>query len=267
MPRMNRQLLLPLSAAALLLASGCSTLSTQRSRLDGVKTAAVVAYSADVDLSNGHRNQAGSSGVIGMVNAATAISDINSGEMQQEREDQAIGTYEGLLAKITEGTGWTLIQREVITEHPRYKAAFEAHKSSMTGIATTLGSIRAVPGLLMQHSGAEMTEAERTELMDGLKVDAILVVKVRFISGGTTGFALGGIGKTGVLPKAVVDLTAWDRQGGEPIWRDSWAEGDAASVGVESTMGVINDDQLTQGMEEAAQLAYQVLIDRYRKGS
>ncbi len=254
------------TVAALALATGCSTLKTQRSRLDGVQTAAVIAYSADVDLNNGRNNQAGNGGVIGMVNAATAISDMSSGEMQREREDQAVGTYESLLANITQGTGWKLIQREQITAHPRYMAAFETYKSNFSGLTGTMGSIRQVPKLLMHHIGVALTEAERQEIMDGLKVDAVIVVRVRFVRGGSTGFSIGGIGKTGVLPKAIVDLTAWDRQGGEPIWRDSWAEGEAGSTGIETTMGVVDDDQLTQGMEEAAQLAYQVLMDRYRTG-
>ena len=50
------------------------------------------------------------------------------------------------------------------------------------------------------------------------------------------------------------------------IVKNAQAEGQPASVGVETTMGYFNDDQLLNGMTEAAQSAYDVLMQRYRSG-
>ena len=262
---MNTRHFALLGALGLTFGTGCSTLSLQRSQLDAVKTLAVVGYSAEVRLQD--RNDGSGQGVAGIINTATAISDINSGEAQREREEQATETFDLLRAKVSEGTGWTVLARDEVTAHPAYQEVYEAHKSVLTGMSTTMGAIRAVPGMLMQPNAAELEPDERARLMDGLRVDALMLVRVSFVPGGHTGFSLGGIGKTGVLPKAIVDVTVWDRTSPEPIWRDSYAEGEPASVGVETTMGVLNDDQLTNGMTEAAQTAYAELMRRYKAGS
>jgi len=253
-----------ITALGLVFGTGCSTLSVQRAALDGVKTVAVVGYTANVRLRDPNDGSGG--GVMGMVNNANAVADMSSGEAQQKRLAQATETYDLLRAKVSEGSGWTVLSRDEVLASPAYRQAFTEHRSAFAGMSQSMGDYRVVPEMLMHHTALELTQAERNALMDELRVDALVMVAVNFVPGKQTGFSMGIFGKTGVLPKAVVDLTMYDRTSPEPIWRDNAAEGQPASVGVETTMGYFNDDQLLNGMTEAAQSAYDVLMQRYRSG-
>jgi hypothetical protein len=255
---------LTLGALGLLFGTGCATLSVQRPQVDSVKTLAVVGYHAEVRVHEG--GSGNSNSVSNIINTATTLSDLQSGELERERQEQATQTFDLLRAKVAEGIGWTVMKAEDVSAHPAYQEVYEAHKSGVTLLTGPLGTYRTLPYVLTEASARGITPEERGRLLDGLRVDALMVVKVSFVSGGQTGFSMGGMGKTGVLPKAIVDLTVWDRSSPEPIWRDSWAEGEKASVGLDITMGVVNDDQLTAGMNEAAQLAYDVLIRRFKTG-
>ena len=265
MRAMKRALTLLSVIAGLLLSTGCSPLSLQRPRLEAVKNVAVIGYQVEVNLQDPNRSQ-NSNGVAGLVNAANTINDMNSGKMQEKRDAQAVGTYDILLARIAEGTGWNIIQREQIGAIPEYQQALANHKVALRQFSGQFGAGRIVPGVLTHTGASSMSEQERGQLMDALKVDAVVMVRVQIVRGKSTGFAIGGIGKTGVLPKAVLDVAAYDRQGGDPIWHDRYAAGDSASTGIDNTMGVIDDEQLTQGMEEAVESAGRVLMQRYANG-
>lgn len=258
--------LLLVALAALLLGSGCATFNVQRTRLDGVKSAAVVGYEAFVELGKSSQPRGQAGGIGNMINAANTMNELSSGEYTAKRIEQATKTYDMLLQHLTEGTGWDWMGREAVTSTPAYSQVFQSKRSSLATFGQDFGRARLVPNLLQPHDASRLSKAERDALMDALRVDALAVVRVRYAVGKNTGFAINGMGKTGVLPKAIVDITVWDRQGEAPIWRDNDAAGETASVGVETTMGVVNDDQLLQGMEEAAQSAYRAMMQRYLRG-
>jgi len=257
------RLLAPMALAALTLSTGCATFKVQPPQLERVESAAVVGYESYLDLGGRDQAKGGVGSVSNTINAVNTMEKLSSGEYTAERIEQGVKVYDKLLQHLTRGTGWTWTPREVLTSTPAYNRAFQAHKAVGSGLAMTMGNYRQVPNLLQSYPVQSMSMAERNALMDALGVDAIAAVRVWFFAGERTGFAISGMGKTGVLPQAKVDLTVWDRSSEEPIWRDNDAKGEVASVGVETTMGVVNDAQLLQGMEEAAESALRVLMQRY----
>ncbi len=246
--------------------TGCASLSLERARLERVKRVAVIGYSASVELGQSRRRRARPDDVRDRITTTNQLERLSPIATVQERARQATSTYDLLVRRLAEGTGWAVIGRAVLTQDAAYQAAYEEHHATASAFTTDVEPVRAVPQLLKAFSAQTMSEADRRALMDALKIDALAAVRVRFLDGGGSGLGLGTTGKAALHPKAVVDIMVWDRSGGEPIWHDRHAEGEAASAGAVVTMGVVDESTLLPGLEESADSAYRVMLKRFRSG-
>jgi hypothetical protein len=252
MTRLLRPFVICLAAAQMF---SCAIMKIKSPEIDSVKTVALVGYSGVIDLS--HSSDANSSTGFGaMTNAIKGAA--NAEKIGLRRMDQAESAYGIYWKSLGEATGFAWSDKAQVEGNPAYSALSAAHPLQ-AGTSQNLGKI--VSAEVIER----MKPEERTALVKSMGVDAVAYLKVRYVVGGTGGFALGGIGKTSKYLKAVAELKMFDATTPEPIWVERWAEGGNSTVGVVRNMGIDSDENETAAVLEAAQLSAVKLGQLYQE--
>lgn len=232
---------------------GCASVQVRQAPLANVHKAAVVAFGYSVDLST-ESDKNSSSSIGDIVNASKAIAEASD---QATREKVPREAYDALSKKIDENLHWTML--------PLQDVAANSEVQQIVTSIKVFGDSPAITGIMHPYQADRISPARRKELLAKLGADALMIADVKIRCGGTSGFALGGLGKVTKYPQASITLTVYGTQDDEPIWRDRMATGDKATTGIAKTMGVQVDETRDAALAEATGLALEKLIGRYRE--
>jgi hypothetical protein len=209
---------------------GCATVQVRQAPLANVHKAALVAFGWSVDLSS-EEDKKVSSSIGDIVNTSKAIAEAADAST---RESVPRNAYDAVAKKLDENLHWTMLPLQDVAANP-------AVQQIVTSIKV-FGDSPAITG-----------------------VDAVVVADVKIKVGGTSGFAMAGMGSITKYPQATIALTVYGPQDDEPLWRDRGATGDKAKTGVANTMGVQNDSTRDAALAEATTSSLDKLIARYRE--
>jgi len=233
--------------------AGCATVQVKPAPLANVHKAALVAFGYSVDLSS-EEDKKVSSGIGDIINASKAIAEAADAST---RENVPKAAYEAVSKKVEENMHWTMLPLQDVAANP-------AVQQIVTSIKV-FGDSPAITGIMHPYQADRLNPAQRKDLLEKLGVDAIVVADVKIKVGGTSGFAMAGMGSITKYPQATIALMVYGPQDEEPIWRDRGATGDKASTGVANTMGVQNNSDRDTALAEATTLSLDKLIVRYRE--
>jgi hypothetical protein len=251
----NRRMCLSLPFMLLVLAqglAGCASIQVRPAPLANVHKAAVVAFGWSVDLSS-ESDKSVSNSVGDVINATKAIAESADAST---RELVPRGAYDALAKKIDESLHWSMLPLQDVAANPEVQQA-------VTSIRV-FGDSPAITGIMHPYQADRLSPAQRKDLLAKLGVDAVVVADIKIKVGGTSGFAMAGMGSITKYPQATIALTVYGPQDDEPIWRDRGATGDKAATGVANTMGVQNNSTRDAALAEATGLGLDKLIARYR---
>jgi len=256
---MLRKSLLAVSLFAALVSSGCATMSVQREKAQAIKTVAIVGFTGITDLEDKNGPK---SGVGDIMNAVNASKDVFGGDLDRRRLEQGENVYATLSSAVESTTGWKVADKKLLASDPVYTGMLRENPN-LDSIAVK--GLQRVPEVLRYEVASRMDARTRAELCQRLGVDAIAVARVRYVIGDKSGFALGGIGKTTIYPKAIVEWELLDGSD-KPVWSDRWAEGEPTKDGFDNVMGAKSFENETQVLGAAAKSAFGKLVARYQGG-
>jgi hypothetical protein len=239
---------------------GCAHKAPNFARLHQAKTAAIISYSGEVNITD--PNQAGGSAT-SAISAIQGMSDVVSEETEKRRLAQAEATYDVLVEKLSKGLGWTVLPRDAVTGHPSMKALY----TEKMGERRPNAGIRfGVPNVPWWEFGNDLSTAQLQKLKADLGVDVLIVAKMNFTHGRTYGFtAANGAGTAEVYPKAILTFAVYDGGPEGAVWNERWIEGAIAQEKVQSTMGVVDTTNEHKSVINAAQLAADALLYKYEQ--
>ncbi len=194
--------------------SGCGGMSKykEQDKVAGIQKAAVVAIGVYQPALEG--------GFLGT----------RSGKLMVDSPHAAM-IYKDLVAELQKNLGWKMLSFDQVRGASVMASAFErTMKGFQNKVPPGAGeNLYRAEGMLDQDSPRILGPKGRDELIDGLKVDAIVVVTVRTAIKGTT---VMGIGSR--KPQALVTLAVYRRGQEKPVWFDGQIEGDVSteSIGV-----------------------------------
>jgi len=235
---------------------GCASVQVRPAPLANVHKAAIVAFGWSVDLSSeSDKNSSNSIGDI--VATSKAISALAKGEKAVDQP--AVTAYGAFGKKLEEDLHWTVIPLQDVAANPGLQQLISSNRRR--------GDNSPIEGIMHPLHADRLSAAQRKEVMAALGVDALVIADVKIKVGGTSGFAMGGMGKITKYPQATIALTAYGPQDAEPIWQDRWAAGEKSKTGIANTMGVVNDSTTDTALAEATASGLDRLIARYREQS
>jgi hypothetical protein len=237
--------------------TGCATVQVQRDKAAQVKSVAIIGFTGVTQLED---KNAPKNGVGAMINASKNMAELSSGELEARRIAQASNAYQLLEKQLEASTGWKVADRTQVAADEGVKGMLRDNPN--TDSMRVVG-VQRLPDVLRAEVAEQMLPSQRAELCKRLGVDAVAIAKVRYVIGDKGGFAIGGMGKTTIYPKAIVDFTLLDGSQ-QPIWRDRYAEGAPTKEGLENVMGAKIDENETQVLTAAADSAFGKLVERYK---
>jgi hypothetical protein len=236
--------------------AGCASIQVRPAPLATVHKAAIVAFAWSVDLSSdSDKNLSNSIG--DAINTSKTIATLAQGA--EVAEQPARSGYEALGKKLDESVHWAVLPLTEVTANTVYQ--------QLNTATHQIGAEAAITGVMHPLQAGRLTPAQRKELLKGLGVDALLIADIKIRVGGTSGFAMAGLGSITKYPQATIALTAYGAQDDEPMWQDKYAAGDKAKTGIANTMGAQNDSTKDTALAEAMASGLDKLIARYREQS
>jgi len=236
--------------------AGCASIQVRPAPLANVHKAAIVAFAWSVDLSS-DSDKSLSNSIGSAINTSKAIADMAQGT--EVLEQPARNGYDALGKKLDENVHWTVLPLQEVTANAVYQ--------QLNTATHQIGAEAAITGIMHPLQAGRLSPAQRKELLKGLGVDALLIADIKIKVGGTSGFAMAGLGSITKYPQATIALTAYGEQDDEPMWQDKWAAGDKAKTGIANTMGAQNDSTKEAALAEATASGLDKLIARYREQS
>ncbi len=236
--------------------AGCASVQVRPAPLANVRKAAIVAFAWSVDLSSDSDKQLSNS-IGDSINTSKAIAALAQGAAAAEQP--ARSGYDALAKKLDENVHWAVLPLTEVTANTVYQQQNSATHQ--------VGAEAAITGIMHPLQAGRLSPAQRKDLLKGLGVDALLIADVKIKIGGTSGFAMAGMGSITKYPQATIALTAYGAQDDEPMWQDKWAAGDKAKTGITNTMGAQNDSTKDAALAEATGSGLDKLIARYREQS
>jgi hypothetical protein len=252
----NRYTCFSLSFGLLVLAqalAGCATVQVKPAPLANVHKAALVAFGWSVDWSSGEDKKV-SSGIGDIINASKEIAEAADAST---RENVPRAGYEAVAKKVEENLHWSMLPMQEVAANPAVQ--------QIVGSIKVFGDSPAITGIMHPYQADRLNSAQRKELLDKLGVDALVIADVKTKVGGTSGFAMAGMGSITKYPQTTIALMVYGPLDEEPIWRDRGATGEKANTGVANTMGVQNNSDRDTSLAESTKSALDKLIVRYRE--
>ena len=254
---------------AMVLGAGCGGSAIQHKRVEAVKSAAIVAVAAGLNIEN--RGQGKGSGTAGSIQE---MATMGTDEKVAERAVQGKAIYDALVAEIAESQGWAVKTREEVANDPVAKAMYVEKIGEASNFQ--LGGMRIyTPGILWTERVGGLTAPERKKLHESLGVDALVFVNLLYVIG-KTGPVTWKVGQDGVVtvsgpipgtsaayPAARFYLEVFDAEFPQSIWADSEV-GPPATLGVTTTMGIEHKTDMVPILTEAAKTAWSALVEAYK---
>jgi|GEM_PF-4576315 hypothetical protein len=250
---MNKWMLMCL---AVVTASSCATLQVKKDKITATKKLAIVGYSGVLDLDDAKQK----GGLAGTIGAIKGSADLMSGKLDARRVEQAAAGYAELAQRLSKNFGVAVSDRSELASSPTYAQAIQ--KSPSSGLMVV--GLQHLPEVLRAEVAAMMKPEAKQALASELGVDAIATVSIRYEVGNTSGFAVAGLGKTTIYPRAVLDFTVYDATG-QAVWRDFYARGETTSEGLANTMGADIVANETEVLNAALASGYDALLKRYQE--
>lgn len=226
-------------------------------RLNQVKTAAIIAYTGEVDITDSRPGAQG--GIGGGLSALQGMKDVGSDETKARRVEEGQKSYDALVAKLSQGLGWSILPREKVVADPVMQKLFA---DKMADVSVNKGFRFGVDHLLWSEMGS-LSREEQQALKTSLGVDVLLVVKLQVKQGRLYGVGVGQDGVFDVWPKGILTTAAYDGGEGGAIWSERWIEGANTQGKLKRTMGVNDTSNEAALVVEAAQLAADALVAKY----
>lgn len=251
---MNKWMLLAVSFVVA--TSGCATMQVQKDKVSATKTIAIIGYSGHLQLDDGKQK----GGIAGAIGAAKGMADLTSGKLDARRVEQAELGYAELSKRLTSTFNVNVADRAALANSQTFSGLLQ--KAPSRGMAV-LGS-QHLPDVLRAEVASNAKPEVRKAVASELGVDALATINVRYEIGSKGGFAVAGLGKTTVYPRAVVDFTVYDADG-KPIWHDAFARGETAKEGLATTMGADIVANETEVLNASLQSGLDALLARYQE--
>lgn len=187
--------------------------------------------------------------------------DVLSGKLKGDRGGSAFNQtsshidtmYVDLNKHLKENLNWSVMNPKSMVKHPGYVQAYE---STMKGFQNKMpvpsGHNQFLVEKVMDFDSARILDVKgRDQLIDALKVDAILAAKVNVSLTGTT---VMGIGSR--YPQANLSFFLYKKGQEEPIWFEGQIAGEQANQSVGKT-GFIDESLLAKLSLESARTAFE----------
>ena len=255
----NNCVRLSTSFMLLVLAQGlvsCASVQVRPTPLANVHKAAIVAFGWSVDLSS-ESDKNLSNPVGDAISTSKAIASIGKGAPAADQP--AVAAYDALGKKLEADLHWTVVPLQDVAANPALQQLISSNRRT--------GDNYAIAGIMHPLHADRLSATQRKELLAALGVDALVVADIKIKVGGTSGFAMGGMGKITKYPQATIAVIAYGPQDAEPMWQDRWAAGEKSKTGIANTMGVVNDSTNDTALAEAIASGLDRLIARYREQS
>lgn len=238
--------------------SACSTMSVNKERVAKIQKVAIIGFSVHQEIPPSLEFK------IARVGSSRRHGDLSTmayhSSLGQESR-HASDIYVGLQRKLKEALKWSSLERDFVAKNKKYATLFEG---TMKGFQSRppLGENRsayAAAGIVDAYPMTRLNAAQRGELITSLGVDAVAIATV------TVELEKGGglkklVGAGDFIPHARLDFVVYDKDGGEPVWKDIWAKGAPTSEGVGHVMGITNIEALNQKILSAADNCFDKLI-------
>lgn len=234
--------------------AGCASIQVRPAPLANVHKAAIVGFGWSVDLSS-ESDKSLSNSIGEAISTSKAIASLADGSAEQTPK----AAYDAFAKKLDENVHWTILPLQEVAANPVLQQLMNTTKQ--------LGDSSAITGVMHPFQAGRLSPAQRKELLSGLGVDALLIADVKIKVGGTSGFAMAGMGSITKYPQATLAIIAYGAQDDESIWQDKWATGEKAKTGIANTMGVQNDSTKDEALAEATALGLDKLMARYREAA
>lgn len=249
---MNKLMLLSVAAVVV---SGCATLQVKKDKVSALKKVAIVGYAGTVALDDG-KPKNGLAGTIGAIKGST---DLMSGKMNARRIEQAEAGYAELSKRLATTFNMEVREHSTLNQSSTFVGVME--KTPTKGLFAI--GLQHLPDVLRPEVINSAKPDVRAALASELGVDAIAAVKIRYEVGSTGGFAVAGMGRTTVYPRAVINFTVYDATGQE-VWNDIYARGETAKGGLATTMGADIVSNESEVLAEALANGLDALLARYQ---
>lgn len=245
------------AVGSLFLWNACATMSVDKARLKGIKKVAVVGFTVEQEMPKG----------VSLFN----VGDSDNSAFNRGAPSIASGAahstemYELLQNKLRNLLKWNIMDRKVLTQNPKYAALFD---KKMKGFQN-----RIVRGPNIKVFGADnvietfpfqtMSAEEKMQVAKDLNVDAIVVatLNVKLERGGGLKNL---VGAGDYRPRATLQFYVYDKTNPDPVWADWNAVGAELDGGAEHVMGITRQDDLNQKVIQAADYAYERLIEHFK---
>ncbi|MFO0595227.1 MAG: hypothetical protein U0228_07980 [Myxococcaceae bacterium] len=252
---MKKMILLAL-ATLLPVLSGCAGMQVKKDQVAAAHRVALVGYQGVLQLED-QNSSSKKGGITGMIGAGKAAGDLMSGKLGARRAEQGTLGYGELSKRLEKTFNWEMVPKEQLTGVPVY-----SDRLSKSVKLARVGS-QTVDGVLTTGELASVKPQQLGELAQALNADAVATVNVTYTVGKTGGVSIGGFGSTTKYPVATAHLTVVDKQG-QVIWEDYAARGQVTSQCLRNTMGADIVENETEVLTEAANSAFDAVIQRYQ---
>ena len=170
------------------------------------------------------------------------MSGMNSALCENREHAQLI--EKSLKAHLEKDMGWKILDSDKVGESPLIGKLFIWQRS-------TLRPLQLIPDNTKCYTDERIPEAyafdrknmaERQAIIKSLQVDAVVVVQVRVEL--IDHSMLSVVGGADYRPRSTLTFTVYNAEQEKRIWRNTWAQGEAAEKGTVQWFGVTNNDKL-----------------------
>ena len=187
---------------------------------------------------------------------ASTLLGTGAADMTAHESEEVTGCWKDIATALKSNMHWNVQPFEEMRGNSAYKAVFEAKmKGWQTGKVPVQGKLYLVPGVMDAQSLRRLKPGQRDQLMDALKVDALMETQVNIVFN-TKGVAVMGIGSR--HPQAYISLWMYKRGVESPVWFDGRVVGEAADKSVGKT-GFFDETEVTHLGRLSAKGAFEKL--------
>ena len=235
--------------------SGCAGMQVKKADVTAARKVALIGYQGVLQLED--QNSKNKNGIAGAIGASKAAADLMSGKLGERRTEQGAQGYQELSKRLQSTFNWEMVPKEALATVPVY-----SDRLAKPSKLARMGS-QTVDGVLTTGELAALKKQDLGSIAAALGADAVATVNLTYTVGKTGGFAVAGMGSTTRYPVATAHLTVVDKSG-NVIWEDYAARGKVTSEGLRTTMGANIVENETEVLTEAANSAFDAVIERYK---
>jgi hypothetical protein len=221
--------------------------------LSQLKKVAIVNLASANQMESGGTGGA-NNGIGGTISGIRAIKSLANGSADAQLRARMEAIYDTLTQELQK-TGVAVASRDEVAANRDFIDLYR--KSSRLDDPGTFVVKGAVLNLRQM--------SEREQILDALRVDALVTAEVNFQTGKTGGASVGGFGALKRYPQAVVTLAVYDRVNRNPIWVSYRVRGEPAHDGLQETMGVADTKDPNPLFVETATSAFDRTIANYQQ--